>query len=50
MAKPWSGIKCKFCGKKMKDSWHWENHSCVGRINDSIFQAKAILKQIKGHI
>ena len=45
--KQWSGIKCKFCNKKMRSDWHWENHSCPGRILDSISQAKAALKSLK---
>jgi hypothetical protein len=46
MAKPWSGIKCRHCGKKMKDEWQWENHSCLGRIESSSAEARRILKNM----
>lgn len=46
MKKPWSGIKCKHCGKKMKDEWHWENHNCVGRIESSAAEARRILRNM----
>ena len=46
MRKPRSGIKCKFCGKPMRDAWHWENHSCEGRIEASAAEARRILRDM----
>jgi hypothetical protein len=39
-------IKCRFCSKRLKGAWHWENHSCPGKNKEDRFQIKAFLKRM----